>query len=156
MRELRATLVYILFGVHFCDDYHSESDPRAIPPYWDRAFSPVSPGRQGEVLSDLALFDPALEAHPQIDRRLVSKIDDDSHPIVPRYPDLPIASARRRAYFEWTPDQIQQIAGDPKALGLARKRRRCAPRARTRARRASAPLPWIGFGKQFTRPRRHL
>jgi len=120
MRELRATLVYILFGVDFCDDYHSESDPRAIPPYWDRAFSPVSPGRQGEVLSDLALFDPALEAHPQIDRRLMSKIDDHAGPIIPRYDDLPIASARRRAYFEWTPDQIQQIAGDPNALGLAR------------------------------------
>ena len=119
VRGLRAALVYILFGVNFCDDYHAGSDPQPIP-YWDRAFSPDSPGRQGEVLSDLALFDPALEAHPQIDRRLMSKITDDKDAFAPRYPGLSIASARRRAYFEWTPDQVEQVAGDPDALRLAR------------------------------------
>ena len=51
VRELRAALVYILFGVHFCLDYHGEAEVAALP-YWDRAFSPNSPGRQGEVLRD--------------------------------------------------------------------------------------------------------
>src|SRR5439155_24360750 len=72
VRELRAALVYILFGVHFCQDYHSESDAPPLS-YWDRAFSPGSPGRQGEVLRELIRFDPATEAHPQIDRHLLSK-----------------------------------------------------------------------------------
>ena len=66
VRELRAALVSILFGVHFCSDYHAGED---APPYWDRAFSPESPGRQGEVLQELIRFDPALEAHPHIDRK---------------------------------------------------------------------------------------
>ena len=66
IRELRSALVYILFGVNFCSDYHNDTD--APFPYWDRAFSPKSPGRQGEVLRELIRFDPALEAHPQIDR----------------------------------------------------------------------------------------
>ena len=38
VRELRAALVYILFGVHFCEDYHADSASDALP-YWDRAFS---------------------------------------------------------------------------------------------------------------------
>src|SRR5262249_51121115 len=71
MRELRSALVYILFGIHFCDDYHDGTETGALP-YWDRAFMAESPARQGEVLSELALFDPSLEAHPQIDRRLLS------------------------------------------------------------------------------------
>jgi hypothetical protein len=49
VRELRAALVYILFGVHFCQEYHGESDVPVLS-YWDRAFSPDSPGRQGDVL----------------------------------------------------------------------------------------------------------
>ena len=65
VRELRAALVYILFGVHFCSDYHNGADDRS--PYWDRAFAPESPGRQGEVLQELIRFDPALEAHPKIE-----------------------------------------------------------------------------------------
>src|SRR5439155_4392363 len=60
VRELRAALVYILFGVHFCEDYHGDSVMPALP-YWDRAFSPDSPARQGDVLRELARFDPALE-----------------------------------------------------------------------------------------------
>jgi hypothetical protein len=121
VRELRAALVYILFGVNFCDDYHaaSESTP---PPYWDRAFQAVSPSRQGEVLRELVRFDPALEAHPQIDRHLTSQPIADNPPSAPRYPDLPVESARRRAFFEWTRDDIQQITGDPESLDLARGR----------------------------------
>ncbi len=119
VRELRAALAYILFGIHFCDDYHGAID-RAPLPYWDRAFAPDSPGRQGEVLRELLQFDPALEAHPQIDRHLVSQPLIDDSKTAPRYPELSLASARRRAYFEWTPDDIEQIAGDPGALDLAR------------------------------------
>jgi len=33
VRELRAALVYILFGVHFCDDYHEEADVPIVP-FW--------------------------------------------------------------------------------------------------------------------------
>ena len=59
VRELRAALVYVLFGVHHCSDYHAFGDGSgmSIPqPYWDRAFSPGSTGRQGEVLRETSPF----------------------------------------------------------------------------------------------------
>ena len=120
IRELRAALVYILFGIQFCQDYHGGSGVRV--PYWDRAFSPNSPGRQGEVLRELARFDPALEAHPQIDRHLLRASSPDSSKIAPHYDALSRDSARRRAYFEWTEEHIRQVAGEPQALDLARGR----------------------------------
>ncbi len=120
VRELRAALAYILFGVHFCDDYHG-GDCEPLP-YWDRAFAADSLGRQGEVLRELVQFDPALEAHPQIDRHLVSSPPREDVKTAPRYPELTLASARRRAYFEWTPADIAQVAGEPEALDLARGR----------------------------------
>ena len=40
----------------------------------------------------------------------------------PRYPDVALKSARRRAYFEWTAEQIEAIGGARGALGLARGR----------------------------------
>jgi len=121
VRELRAALVYILFGVHFCRDYHGESDVPVLS-YWDRAFSADSPGRQGEVLRELARFDPALEAHPQIDRHLLSKPSHDSAKTAPHYDQLSLESARRRAFFEWTEEHIAQVAGEPHALDLSRGR----------------------------------
>src|SRR5262249_42258964 len=119
MRELRATLVYILFGIHYCDDYHGDSATGMIP-FWDRAFFAESIARQGEVLTELARFDPALEAHPQIDRHLLSPPTPDSAKTAPQYPQLTLESARRRAFFEWTSDEIEQVAGDRDALDLAR------------------------------------
>lgn len=121
MRELRAALVYILFGVHFCDDYHAESEAGVLP-YWDRAFSANSAARQGELLNDLPRFDPALEAHPQIDRHLLSTPAADSVNTAPYYPKLTLESARRRAFFEWTSEDIEEIAGDSDVLDLARGR----------------------------------
>jgi serine/threonine protein kinase len=119
MRELRAAIVYVLFGVHFCDDYHAQSAVDALP-YWDRAFSAESPARQGEVLRELAYFDPGLEAHPQIDRHLLSKPTADSTNTAPHYPELTLESARRRAFFEWAREDIERVTGDPDALDLAR------------------------------------
>lgn len=119
VRELRAALVYILFGVSFCQDYHAASDVPALP-YWDRAFFADSPGRQGEVLKEVARFDPGLEAHPQIDRYLVSKLAPDSAKTASHYDQLTLESARRRAFFEWTEEDIAQVAGDRNALDLAR------------------------------------
>ena len=120
VRELRAALVYILFGVHFCSDYHSGADDPL--PYWERAFSPKSPGRQGEVLQELIRFDPALEAHPQIDRHLLRTPSVDTSGGAPHYPELTLQEARRRAYFEWTEDHIAALAADPHALDLAQAR----------------------------------
>lgn len=126
VRELRAALVYVLFGVHFCDDYHSGEyiDGQEALPYWDRAFAADSPARQGEVLRELARFDPALESHPQIDRYLLSHPLIESTHSTPRYPELSLESARRRAFFEWTVDDLSQVVRsieEPKeALGLAR------------------------------------
>lgn len=117
VRELRAALVYILFGIHNCQDYHEEPE---VLDYWDRAFSPDSPGRQGEVLRELARFDPALEAHPHIDRYLLSNPSPDSAKTAPHYDQLSLESARRRAYFEWTEEHIEQVANDRNALDLAR------------------------------------
>jgi len=121
VRELRAALVYMLFGVHFCEEYHAEAETGALP-YWDRAFSADAPARQGEVLGELARFDPALEAHPQIDRYLLSIPAADSAKTAPHYPQLTLESARRRAFFDWTPAEIEQVAGDHEALDLARGR----------------------------------
>lgn len=125
VRELRAALVYILFGIHYCEDYHA-GDDRLVSEgplsYSDRAFSANSPRRQGEVLRDLVRFDPALEAHPRIDRYLLRFPSGyDARP-APRHHGLPLASARRRAYFEWTPEEITELAGEPDALNLARGR----------------------------------
>lgn len=126
VRELRAALVYVFFGVHYCSDYHETGRDSSIPtpdPYWDRAFSPISSGRQGEVLRELLRFDPALEAQPQVDRRLhnhtwFNGIRDA------RLPDIEqnIVSLRRRAYFEWSEEEIEKLTGDPDALGLANGR----------------------------------
>ncbi len=121
MRELRAAMVYILFGSQFCDDYHARSVEDAIP-YWDRAFSAVSPFRQGELLHELARCDPALEAHPQIDRYLQTTPVGDSAKNAPHYHQLTLESARRRAFFEWTHEDIEQVAADRDALDLARGR----------------------------------
>ena len=129
VRELRAALVYILFGVHFCDDYHEGavvSEETALPePYWDRAFDPQSPRRQGAVLADLARFDPALDAHPRIDRHLAGPTGAGTRrtPGAGRgYPELDLASARRRAYFEWPEKDIESVTGDRHALELAHGR----------------------------------
>ena len=85
VRELRAALVYILFGSTSATTITRAPPRRAhrpVPaywdpafgpfpatdaasgtappllPYWDRAFDPQSPRRQGGVLGDLARFDP--------------------------------------------------------------------------------------------------
>ena len=117
IRELRAALVYILFGVHFCQDYH---DGYEVIAYWDRAFSPESPSRQGEVLRELVRFDPALEAHPRIDQYLLHVPYSSSSETAFKYEKLSLESSRRRAYFEWTEKTIEEIAGEHHALGLAR------------------------------------
>lgn len=117
IRELRAALVYILFGIHYCRDYHENNDGASAQPYWDRAFSPESAERQGEVLRECVHFDPALEAHPQIDRYLLHPSDDGRD--IPRYDGLTLEPARRRAWFEWAKEHIESLAGDPCALDLA-------------------------------------
>jgi len=122
-RELRAALVYILFGIHACEEYHNESASQVLPyPYWDQVFAAEAAARQGEVLRELIRFDPAFEAHPQIDRYLISQPSPDDRRTAPRYPHLSLASARRRAYFEWTEAHLEEIAWDQAALGLARGR----------------------------------
>ena len=130
VRELRAALVYVLFGVHFCSDYHAGESGDLLP-YWDRAFDPESPGRQGDVLREMVRFDPALEAHPHVDRALLhppgdgrdlgrEALRDDSQGTAERRRRL--ASERRRAYFEWTAAEIEALTGDPDVLALARGR----------------------------------
>ena len=153
VRDLRAALVYVLFGVDYCDDYHrgGEAGEENLPeastrdldssaasytrqgdlfddlagssadvdaeatsdplPYWERAFDPTSPARQGELLRELVRFDPALEAHPHLDRRLLRD-----------HPERSLASARRRVYFEWTEEQLRTVAQDGPVLDLAQGR----------------------------------
>ena len=119
VREVRAALVYILFGTEYCSDYHEGTKAW---PYWERAFAADSPRRQGELLRDLVRFDPALETHPQVDRQLGSKLTSSHQHNAPRYPDLPLASARRRAFFEWSASDIEQVAHHSDSLDLARGR----------------------------------
>ena len=125
VRELRGALVYILFGIHFCRDYHQSHDGPGEPapqPYSERAFSPGSSGRQGEVLGELVRFDPALEAHPQIDRRLLHPPSMDGDDGLTRYEGLSLEAARRRAWFEWPEDEMERLTGDRFALDLAQGR----------------------------------
>ena len=109
-RELRAALTYILFDVYECNDLHN--DPNLSPASLaDRAFSPQSPFRQGEILRELTLLDPALEAHPAIDRQLRRE----------NY-GIKLGIARRQAYFAWSDEKIEQVGNNPGALALARGR----------------------------------
>lgn len=107
-RELRAALAYIFFGVHTCDELHA--DPNLQPlHYWDRAFGSKTPHRQGELLRELQALDPALDAHPVIDRRLRHT------PVFPEGPDEPhpenrrLASRRRHAFFEWGEPEFADV-----------------------------------------------
>jgi serine/threonine protein kinase len=112
-RELRGTLSYIFFGTHYCTEIHDNPD---LPHYPDMAFWPLSPRRQGGVLRDLSLLDPALEAQPQIDRQLKLETLARSSGRQPSTQEL--ASARRRAYFEWTDGRVAQVTNDLRSLGL--------------------------------------
>ena len=85
-------------------------------------FRTGSSGRQGEVLRELARFDPALEAHPQIDRSLLHPPSAAADSSLPRYNGLSLEEARRRAYFEWPKEEAQRLTGDPNALELAQGR----------------------------------
>ena len=69
------------------------------------------------MLQDLVHLDPALEAHPQIDRRLLARTEGDASNNRP-----PLRETRRRAYFEWSAEEVADAAGDPQALALARGR----------------------------------
>ena len=120
-RELRAALSYIFFGIYYCTDLHQDLDIRPGH-YYDRAFDPTLPARQGEVLQELTFFDPALEAHPKIDRYLLGQNNGGEKSSPQSYPKLPFKSARRRAYFEWDEKDIAKVILDKSYFGLARCR----------------------------------
>lgn len=98
-RELRAALSYIFFGVHDCADLHSDPELRPVR-FWQRAFDARSPNRQGELLAELARFDPALEAHPILDRALLKETPGGSF-------DGRLAEGRRRAWFTYPADDVE-------------------------------------------------
>jgi hypothetical protein len=116
-RELKAALSYILFGIYACEDLHADVSIEGHEPS-DYCFDPVSPRRQGELLWELTRLDPALEAHPRIDRYLVSPTAPDPAHGATRFPDAPLRSARRRAFFTWSDDQIHKVGGSADALCL--------------------------------------
>jgi hypothetical protein len=97
-RELRAALIFTFFGVHDCAELHA--DPELAPPgYWDRAFAASASQRQGELLGELARFDPALDSNPLIDRHLLRDAFKSDTASTEKADTL--ASARRKAWFEW-------------------------------------------------------
>lgn len=96
-RELRAAISYIFFGVHDCTDLHDNPDLRPLR-FWQRAFDAQSPHRQGELLAELARFDPALEAHPALDRKLLKEA-------VAGAGEGRLAEGRRRAWFTYPSGQ---------------------------------------------------
>lgn len=118
-RSLRAALTYIFFGTYYCLDLHA--DPGFLPEhYYDRAFDPDSPHRQGELLTELQWLDPALESHPHIDSYLLrEEAEGDNLQKFEPDPAL-LNSLRRRAYFEWPEGKIAGVGGKASALGLAR------------------------------------
>lgn len=122
-RELRGALSYILFGVRSCQELHENpnldaNDPKDRHHTGDLAFDPDSPRRQGDLLRELSRLDPALEAHPHLDRWLIGGSARDVNGAGQPYPGLSLPSARRRAYFEWLPDEIAAVASVDNALGL--------------------------------------
>lgn len=134
-RELRAALVFIFFGVHDCQELHD--NPELMPPpYWDRTFAAegsASAQRQGELLKELARFDPALDSNPIVDRFLLAQNLSGSNSDADR-----LASARRRAYFEWSEVELARLHLPSDALPLhgARylDRFRCVPLMNDRER----------------------
>jgi hypothetical protein len=121
-RELKAALSYILFGTRYCEDLHADVTLRSHTPA-DFAFDPGSELRQGELLRELTRLDPALEAHARIDRYLTSRGAPDPAHGASRFPEVSLRSARRRAYFAWSEDQVELVGGDRRALGLNGGRR---------------------------------
>lgn len=89
-RELRAALSYCLFGIDDCADLHANPDYRPTA-FWQRAFDADAPQRQGELLGEMARFDPALETDPAIDRLLLRETADKGAGC--------LADARRRAWL---------------------------------------------------------
>lgn len=89
-RELRAALSYCLFGIDDCADLHADPDYRPTT-LWQRAFDAGAPRRQGELLGEMARFDPALDTDPAIDRLLLRETVDKGAGC--------LADARRRAWF---------------------------------------------------------
>ncbi len=126
-RELKAAISYILFGLDCCDDLHENPELLPHDPA-DHAFNPQSRARQGELLSELARLDPALEGHARVDRYLVGKGAPHAAHGAPRFRDvvgrpLSLRSARRRAYLSWSKDQVEAVGGDDHALTLRDGRR---------------------------------
>jgi hypothetical protein len=96
----------MLFGINDCQELHDNPDLTPSP-YWDRAFAAAgkaSEGRQGELLEELTYFDPALESHPILDRHLLKDV-----PGTDRASQDALASARRRAFFEWDATQLSSM-----------------------------------------------
>lgn len=121
-RELKAAISYVLFGLHSCEDIHDNPDLELHDPA-DYAFDPESPNRQGELLRELARLDPALNVNARIDRYLVARGAPDPAHGAPRFRDvigqpLHLRQARRRAFFAWTPHQVEAIGGSEFALSL--------------------------------------
>ncbi len=114
-RELRSALAFILFGLHDCEELHE--NPGLIPAaYWDRAFAadgPAAEGRQGELLAELARLDPALNADPKLDRWLLQHVPADTN-----VANKALASARRRAYFEWGDEKLSDLHLPARVLAL--------------------------------------
>jgi len=121
-RELKAAVSYILFGLYSCEDLHANPALTLHSPS-DHVFDPDSDRRQGELLRELVRLDPALEAQARVDRYLSGRgAPDPAHGAV-RHRDaegrpLPLRTARRRAWFEWSDHQIEAVGGEPDALRL--------------------------------------
>jgi hypothetical protein len=118
-RSLRAALTYIFFGTYYCLDLHA--DPGFLPEhYYNRAFDPNSPHRQGDLLTEMQWLDPALESHPHIDSYLLREEAEGDNLLKFESDLAPLRPLRRRAYFEWPEEKISRVGGKASALGLAR------------------------------------
>lgn len=102
-RALREAISYVLFGTHYCTDYHKSSELRPVH-YFDRAFDPYTISRQGEILREITILDPAWGAHPKADRFLLKEALSNNAQTTPS-----LASLRRQAYFEWSEEIRSQI-----------------------------------------------
>ncbi|MDA8205676.1 MAG: NERD domain-containing serine/threonine-protein kinase [Thermaerobacter sp.] len=99
-RELRATVSYVLFGTDTCQEIHQQLADSPVSLFATRAFDPESPHRQGEVLAELTLLDPALVAEPEVDRQLLARGSGSKLEVL-----------RRQSYFLDHPDAASLVGG---------------------------------------------
>ncbi len=110
IRELRAFISYVLYGINYCDDYHS-NDNIDLEYFFNRIFDTLSTARQGELLKEISQLDPSLISHPDIDKYLL--LSDNKI-----FNELNFTERKRKYFMTESSDEILKIKGDNNYFGI--------------------------------------